>query len=87
MATFSVVHFFGDNSVAAVPRFWYSDKNGTCAWPKKPHNTKRLIEQCSIPNKIEYEYLEARVMSSGIGNNCVITNIMYISYNILCVNV
>ncbi|XP_060846369.1 uncharacterized protein LOC132926669 isoform X2 [Rhopalosiphum padi] len=66
MATYSVVHFFGDNSVAAVPRFWYSDKKSTCAWPKKPHNTKKLIEQCSIPNKIEYEYLEARVMSSGI---------------------
>jgi len=45
---------------------------------KKTHDTKSLIEQCSIPNKIEYEYLEARVMSLRIGNNCVITNITYI---------
>lgn len=66
--TYSVVNFYGDNSVAAVPKFWYSIKNGTCDWPKKPQNSKKLIERRSIPKEIEYEFLEARVLSSGIGN-------------------
>eukprot|EP00102_Acyrthosiphon_pisum_P011186 XP_008179826.1 PREDICTED: uncharacterized protein LOC100572588 [Acyrthosiphon pisum] len=64
--TYSIVHFYQDNSVAAVPKFWYSVKNGTCAWPKKPHNPKKLIALHSIPNKMEYDFFEARVMSSGI---------------------
>jgi len=68
-ATYSVVHFYGDNSVAAVPKFWFSINNGTCAWPKKPHNPKKLIERRSIPNKMEYDFLEARILSSGIGNH------------------
>jgi len=69
VTTYSLVHFYGDNNVAAIPKFWYSVKNGTCAWPKKPHNPKKLIAFHSIQNEIEYEYLEARVMSSGIGKH------------------
>lgn len=42
-------------------------KKNASAWPKKPHNPKKLIEQGGIPNSIEYDFLEAREMCSEIG--------------------
>lgn len=78
-SSYSVVHFFSDNSVVAVPKFWFSKRNGKCAWPKKPLNPKKLIEQNSIPNDIEYDFFDAREMATGIGktNNCSLYNYLY----------
>lgn len=61
MTTYSVVHFFGDDSVEPVPSFWFK-KNGTCAWPKNGALVKKFVEQKSIPNEIEFEYLKARLL-------------------------
>lgn len=57
-----VVHFKKDNSVSAVPKSWW--KHGYCAWPKKTiKHTNKLIEANNKPNKIDYEYFKARVLS------------------------
>jgi len=65
---YSVVHFFADNSVETVPKFWFRKNNGTCAWPKKTAKFHKLVEKNCIPNEIEYDFLEAREMCSDIGN-------------------
>jgi len=38
LTKYSVVHFYDDNTVEAVPTFWFRKNNGTCAWPKKTKN-------------------------------------------------
>lgn len=58
-----VVVFKDDNSVEAVPSSWFKDKK--CAWPRK--NAKRLIERRTIPNEIEFDFLEARKLGKNIG--------------------
>eukprot|EP00102_Acyrthosiphon_pisum_P019799 XP_016657009.1 PREDICTED: uncharacterized protein LOC107882717 [Acyrthosiphon pisum] len=61
----SVVHFFADDSVEAVPKHWFKDKK--CAWPIKSSNINRLIEKRVIPNPLEYQYLSARLLANNIG--------------------
>ncbi|XP_025406739.1 uncharacterized protein LOC112680767 isoform X2 [Sipha flava] len=63
---YSVVHFYDDNTVEAVPKFWFRKNNGTCAWPKNTKNFHKLVEKHCIPNEMEYNFLEAREMCSGI---------------------
>lgn len=70
-STYSVVHFFEDNTVIAVPKYWFSKIKGTCAWPKKPFNPKKLIEQNSIPNSREYDFLDARELCTGLGMSTI----------------
>jgi len=62
MNTYSVVVFTEDNSIEAVPTNWL--KNNKCAWPiTKNHSTiRKLIEQKSVLNEIEYTYFNARVL-------------------------
>lgn len=67
MSTYSVVHFFGDNSVEAVPTLWIKQKKGFCAWPKNKLSIAKLISQKSIPNEIEYDYFESRILKTNIG--------------------
>jgi len=55
-----VVHFQDDDSVEAVPNTWYS--NGSCVWPKKVQNIKKLIEQNIKPNDFQHEILKAKKM-------------------------
>lgn len=65
MAMYSVVHFFGDDSVEPVPSIWIS-KNGTCAWPKNGALIKKYIQLKTIPNEIEFVYHKARVLKTNI---------------------
>lgn len=62
--TYSVVVFTEDNSIEAVPTNWL--KKNKCAWPTtKNHSTiRKLIERKSVPNEIEYTYLNARALKT-----------------------
>lgn len=60
----SVVHFIDDNTVEAVPSFWF--ENHFCAWPKK--NASIFIKRKTIPNKFEFDYLSARKLYKDLGN-------------------
>lgn len=63
-----VVHFTLENSVSAVPKSWW--KNGYCAWPKKSiKNVNKLIELNNKPNKNDYEYFKARLLSGNVIGN------------------
>jgi len=69
-----VVHFIQDNSVSAVPKSWW--KHGYCAWPKKNKNTSKLIESKQKPNKIDYEYFKARLLTENpIGNYVILLKV------------
>lgn len=59
-----IVHFINDNSVSAVPKSWW--KHGYCAWPKKNiKNKNKLIESMQKPNKIDYVYFKARLLTQN----------------------
>jgi len=60
----AVVHFFADDSVEAVPNHWFKDNK--CAWPIKSPNVNRLIEKRVIVNGLEFQYLNARLLSNNI---------------------
>jgi len=68
----SVVRFTEDNTVAAVPKFWYRD--GYCAWPNK--SFQKYIDRRVNPNELEFTYFKAKVLHTDIGNDlyfhCVI---------------
>jgi len=65
MATYSVVHFIGDDSVEPVPSSWFT-KNKTCAWPKNKALIKKYRYLKTIPNEIEFVYHEARILKTNI---------------------
>jgi len=73
-----IVHFTQDNSVSAVPKSWW--KNGYCAWPKKVFKNKnKLIETKHKPNKIDFEYFKARLMTEiSIGNYKIVLKVAII---------
>jgi len=74
MGTYSVVHFIGDDSVEPVPSTWFT-KNRTCAWPKNRALIKKFRQLKTIPNEIEFDYHEARVLKTNISKlYCLITN-------------
>jgi len=60
----SVVHFYDDNSVEAVPTYWI--ENDLCAWPKNNYHAAKLRDGKVKPNKFEFDYYRARVLSSNI---------------------
>lgn len=60
----SVVHFFDDNSVEAVPTFWID--YDLCAWPKNNNNAAKLRDCRVKPNKFELNYYKSRVLASNI---------------------
>lgn len=64
MNTYSVVEFTEDNSLEAVPTNWL--KKNKCAWPitKNYSTIRKLIERKSVPNEIEYIYLNARILKT-----------------------
>jgi len=71
-----VVHFTKDNTVSAVPTSWW--KHGYCAWPNKNNlNKNKLIETKQKPNKIDYEYFKARLLTENpIGNYVVLLKVI-----------
>lgn len=63
-SSYSIVHFFDDDTVEAIPSFWMKDK--MCAWPKNKLFIKKFIEKKMALNDKEFKYLKARVLSKGI---------------------
>ncbi|KAL5239463.1 hypothetical protein ACI65C_006873 [Semiaphis heraclei] len=61
---YSVVHFFVDESVEAVPSFWVKGK--TCAWPKNKIYAKKYIETKRIPSNTDFQFLKARELCRGL---------------------
>ncbi|KAL5245850.1 hypothetical protein ACI65C_013258 [Semiaphis heraclei] len=61
---YSVVYFNDDNTVECVPNSWI--KNGTCAWPSKHINARKMIEQNCTPNKNEFNFYKIRELCSNI---------------------
>lgn len=61
----SVVHFYDDNSVEVVPTYWIEDDE-MCAWPKNNYHAAKLRDGKVKPNKFEFNYYRARVLSSNI---------------------
>lgn len=66
MSAYSVVHFFGDNTVEAVPTSWIKGK--LCAWPHNKACIIKYIKNKHMPNEIDFKYLKARVLQKNLGN-------------------
>jgi len=62
-----VIHFLNEDSVESVPETWYNRKTKTCAWPISKNCAKRLIEKKTYPNKLEYNWLPARILGHKYG--------------------
>ncbi|CAH1732122.1 unnamed protein product [Aphis gossypii] len=62
--SYSIVHFFDDETVEAIPSFWMKGK--FCAWPKNNLFIKKFIEKKMGVNEKEFKLLKARVLSKGI---------------------
>ncbi|XP_025192773.1 uncharacterized protein LOC112592846 [Melanaphis sacchari] len=60
----SVVCFTEDNTVAAVPKFWYRD--GYCAWPNR--SFQKYIDRRVNPNELEFTHFKAKVLHTDIAN-------------------
>lgn len=75
-SSYSVVHFFDDESVEAVPSFWVNGKS--CAWPKKIIYVKKYIEIQRILNDTDFIYLKARELCRGLSKLTIRIN--YINY-------
>lgn len=58
-----VVCFTADNTVAAVPPFWFRD--GICAWPKS--SAQKHIEHRTNPNDLEFVYYKSKILHENIG--------------------
>lgn len=63
--SFSIVHFFEDESVEAVPSFWY--KNKYCACPKNRILIGKFIVSNRVPNDKKFRNFNARQIQKGIG--------------------
>lgn len=49
-----VVHFPADNSVSAVPDFWFNEIKKTCAWPSQQKNVNKFIAKRQKVNKVDF---------------------------------
>ncbi|CAI6377759.1 unnamed protein product [Macrosiphum euphorbiae] len=63
-SSYSIVHFFDDDTVEAIPSFWMKDK--MCAWPKNKLFIKKFIVKKMALNDKEFKVLKAWVLSKGI---------------------
>lgn len=62
--TYSVVHFYDDESVEAIPSDWIKDD--LCAWPTNQNCVSKYIQNKHKPNDFDFTYLKARVLVKGI---------------------
>lgn len=81
--SYSVVHFFLDDSVEAVPSFWFKGK--TCAWPKNNIYAKKYIETKRAPNDTDFIFLKARELCKGLSK--FIVKIFYINCLFYFINI
>jgi hypothetical protein len=65
--TYSVVHFFEDESVEAVPHIWV--KKDYCAWPINKTQISKYIASKLQPNAKEFANLKARVLCKKLCKN------------------
>ncbi|CAI6372376.1 unnamed protein product [Macrosiphum euphorbiae] len=63
-----VVNFILDDTVEVVPQQWLNIKKGICGWPKftKKIDVERAVRNKTKANKKEFNFFEARAMSSLI---------------------
>lgn len=61
---YTVVHFEEDDTVEAVPSYWFSGNQ--CAWPIQKSNIKRFIEKNIKPNDMDFIKLKARTLCGQI---------------------
>jgi len=59
----SVVAFDDDETVEAVPAYWF--QKDKCAWPKR--NYKQFLNRRIQPNEVDFDYLPARKLGRNIG--------------------
>jgi len=60
---YTVVNFEEDNTVEAVPSYWFSGDQ--CAWPILRSNIKQFIKKKVKPNDLEFFMLKARILCAG----------------------
>jgi len=48
MSSYSVVHFFDDDSVETVPSSWVNKDGTHCAWPKNINQASKLIDRKTV---------------------------------------
>lgn len=65
-SNFLVAHFHSDESVEAVPSFWFKGKK-LCVWPKNKALVGKFIVTKHIPNDKEFRYLSARILYNNRG--------------------
>lgn len=63
---FLVAHFFDDDTVEAVPSFWFTGKK-LCAWPKNNVLARKFIVSKYKPNEKEFKFLRDRILHKNIG--------------------
>lgn len=57
-----IVVCFEDNTIAAVPKFWF--EKGKCAWPKK--SPRKFIERRIKPNEVEFIHLKSKIIKNNM---------------------
>lgn len=64
-----VVNFILDDTVEVAPQKWFNVKKGICGWPKftKKIDVERAVRNKAKANKKEFNFFEARALSSLIG--------------------
>jgi hypothetical protein len=75
-----VVNFILDDTVEVVPQKWFNVKKGICGWPKstKAIYVERAIRNTIKANKNEFNFFEARALSSIIGRyNILNSSLLY----------
>jgi len=70
MDSWIVVNYLEDESVEAVPNFWYHQNK--CIWPNKKNILKHCIVKRIPITEFDHTYLKARILCSAGNLNCFI---------------
>lgn len=68
--SYSIMVFTEENTVSAVPSYWFRASNKKCAWPKPSHtaaSVSRLIAKRTPYISIDFNLFDARVLKNNIG--------------------
>jgi len=82
-ATYSVVHFYIDETVEAVPSYWV--EGDFCAWPTNKNCVSKFIQNKHKPNDFDFTYLKARVLLNGISMTHNYINIYNSIFQMSCI--
>lgn len=68
---YSIVVIKKENSVSAVPSYWFDSLLNKCAWPKpsvySAASVNKLIRRRFPYNPVEFDLFEARELKRNIG--------------------